>query len=440
MQDLLKQRIFLSLSFIILVLGFSCNLWHVSPDSKFGRFDEYSESLALGRMNRSASDGIFSYGALPGVNYEKDKYPENSDFLFLTYSLQEDYYKSGTVTDSFDVYMTQTGGHLTFFSIINKILPFSHSINFHIIHTINAILSALCFVLILGWAYRNFGLIPSSVMLLLIALSPWLTYYGYSLWWGLWCIYIPFVTTLLVLERNHKKRIPPAKIIFYIALSVFIKCVLNGFEIITTSMVALVCPIVYYFFLEKKRLIDFIYFSAKVTVFSAVAAFAEMLLLITQIRAVKGSFGTGIEHIVHSYLRRTTITDDSSFIYYASPVNLLHKYLKGNAFEWGFLPQGSKPFWFIGFFTIMIVAAGWIFWAGRKLSQPFRRRNLALLLTFIFSALAPLSWLIIFRQHSANHFHLDYIVWYVPFALFGFLVIGESISLIIKAIYRRVDK
>lgn len=431
MKDLSKQRIFLLVSFVILALGFSCNFWHVSPEDKFRHFDDYSESLSLGRIHRASHDGLFSHGALPGVNYESNKYPENSDYLFEAYSLQEGYYVNDSIPDSYFLYMTQTGGHLTFFSIVHKILPFDNRVNFHIIHTVNAILSALCFVLILGWAYRNFGLIASSVMLLLITLSPWLTYYGYSLWWGLWCIYVPFVATLLVLERNHKKKMKPGIIIFYIALSVFIKCMLNGFEVITTSLVALVCPIVYYFFLEKRRFMDFVFFSAKVTLFSALAAVLEMLLLITQIRAVKGSFAAGVNHIISSYQKRTAITDDSAYVYFASPFNLLRKYFKGNAFEWGFLSEGAKPFWFIGLFAVMGLAGTLVYWLGKKLSEPLRRRNLALLLTFTFSILAPLSWLIIFRQHSANHFHLDYIVWYVPFALFGFLIIGECISLLL---------
>lgn len=244
-------------------------------------------------------------------------------------------------------------------------------------------------------------------------------------------MYIPFIVTLLVLERNHKQKMKPAKIIFYIALSVFLKCVLNGFEIITTSLAALVCPIVYYFFLEKRKFIDFVFFTAKVTIFSALAGILEMLLLITQIRAVKGSFASGINHIILSYQRRTEITDDSLFAYYSSPLRLLTKYLKGNAFELGFLPEGTRPFWFVSLFSIMALGGALVYWLGSKLSEALRRRNMALLLTFVFSILAPLSWLLIFRQHSANHFHLDYIVWYVPFAIFGFLVIGEGVSLIL---------
>lgn len=423
------QSKFLVVSFLILVLGFSCNFWHVSPVDKFKHFDDFSESLSMGRVSRSATDGVFSYGALPGVNYNAKDYPEDSDYLFLTFSLQEDYYRNNNIPDSFSVYFSQTGGHLTFFSIVNLLLPFDNDTNFHILHTINAILSALCFVLILGWAYRNFGLVSATVMLFFIMLSPWLTYYGYSLWWGLWCMYVPFVATLLILERNHKKPMKTSLVIFYIALSVFVKCVLNGFEIITTSMVALVCPIVYYYFLEKKKFLDFVLFSAKVTVSSVIAIFIEMLLLITQVRAVKGTYMAGIDHIIKSYKIRTEI-GDGGLSYYDSYPNLLRRYFKGNAFEWGFLSENSKPFFFGFLFAIMFLAGAGVYLMSRAIDELQKRRNLSLLLTFMFSILAPLSWLIIFKQHSANHFHLDYIVWYVPFALFGFLVIGEFVSLL----------
>ena len=40
------------------------------------------------------------------------------------------------------------------------------------------------------------------------------------------------------------------------------------------------------------------------------------------------------------------------------------------------------------------------------------------------SIAAPLSWLVILRQHAHIHTHIDFMIWYYPFLLFVFLIIG----------------
>jgi hypothetical protein len=41
-----------------------------------------------------------------------------------------------------------------------------------------------------------------------------------------------------------------------------------------------------------------------------------------------------------------------------------------------------------------------------------------------YSILAPLSWLVVFRQHATEHFALDQIVWVMPFVLYGAALVG----------------
>lgn len=431
-KDIISARLFLAISFIILVLGFSCNFWRVSRADQFKHFDDYSESLSTGRMARSAADGVFSYGALPGVNYDTTQYgADTTDILFMTYADQERIFVENDIPDGFDLYMSQSGGQLFMFSVINNALPFDHSINFHIIHTLNAILSAICFTLFLGWAYRNFGWLSALITLLLITLSPWITMYGYSLWWAVWTMYIPFVVSLLVLERNEHIPMKTAKVILYLSLGVFAKCVFDGFEFITTSLVAMIAPVVYYSFLKKEKLTSFIFFSAKVTLASIFAVLLQMIMLVLQICSVKGTLRAGVEHIVHSYERRTQMGIEVASSDY-NYLNLFKKYIKGNAFELGFLPETTFRFYFVYLFAFIGGAALVVYCLAKGLNDVCRRKNIALLLTTVFSVLAPLSWLIIFKQHSANHPHLDYIVWYLPFLLYGFLVIGQSVTLLLS--------
>ncbi|WP_194202391.1 hypothetical protein [Dysgonomonas sp. GY617] len=426
-----KQRIFLILSFLVLFLGFYSNFWQAARSEAFGWFDEYSECLAIGRIARSETEGVFSDGGLPGVNYDAAVVPPNADIWFEVYLEQRPDYLTDNIPASYDVYKSQTGGQLIFFSIVQKILPFDNSVKFQILHCINAILSALCFTLFLGWVFRNFGTISAIIALLLVAMSSWITLFGHSLWWSLWAAYIPFVTMLLVLEYSNKvKRVSSKKILLYLFLSVFAKCVFNGYEFISTALVSAVCPIIFYSFLEGQKLKPFLLFFAKASITAVVAVALQIMMLIVQIRSVTGSFSVAINYIITSYTRRSFSADDA-FAHY--PYSLIFKrYLKGNAFNSDFLSQYSIVIYFAYLILAVVVLGGVVYYLSRGLDEARKRLNITLLVTAAVSSVAPLSWFIVFKQHSANHFHLDYIVWYMPFLLLGFIIIGEGISLMLN--------
>ncbi|WP_146212673.1 hypothetical protein [Dysgonomonas alginatilytica] len=426
-----KQRLFLIISFLVLFLGFYSNLWNAARTEAFGWFDEFSECLAIGKIARSEKEGILSHGGLPGVNYDATKVPANSDIWFEVYLEQRPDYLSGNIPDSYDVYKSQTGGQLIFFSIVQKVLPFDNSIRLQIFHFINAILSALCFTLFVGWVFRNFGSISAVLVLFLVTMSSWITLFGHSLWWSLWGSYIPFITMLLVLEYSNKvKKLTSNRILLYLFLSVFAKCVFNGYEFISTALVAAMCPVIFYAFLERQKLKSFISFFIKASVTCIVAVVLQIMMLIVQIKSVTGSFAVAIDYIITSYTRRSFSADDK-FAHYAYSF-IFKRYLKGNAFNSDFLSQYSIVIYFAYVIMAVVIMAAVVYYLSRGLDEVRKRLNITLLVTVAVSSVAPLSWFVIFKQHSANHFHLDYIVWYMPFLLLGFIVIGEGISLILN--------
>lgn len=426
-----KQRIFLILSFLVLFLGFYSNFWQAARSEAFGWFDEYSECLAIGRIARSETEGVFSDGGLPGVNYDAAVVPPNADIWFEVYLEQRPDYLTDNIPASYDVYKSQTGGQLIFFSIVQKILPFDNYIRLQIFYCINAILSTLCFTLFLGWVFRNFGVVSATLTLLLVAMSSWITLFGHSLWWSLWAAYIPFVTMLLVLEYSNKvKRLSSKKVLLYLFLSVFAKCIFNGYEFISTILVSAMCPIIFYAFLERQKLKSFFLFFVKASVTAVVAVVFQMIVLITQIKFVMGSFSAGIEYILSSYTRRTFEANNK--LGYSPSSFIIKRYLKGNAFNSDLLSQYSIVIYFAYLILAVVILGGVVYYLSRGLDEARKRLNITLLVTAAVSSVAPLSWFIVFKQHSANHFHLDYIVWYMPFLLLGFIIIGEGISLILN--------
>lgn len=435
-----RQIFLLLLSLLLLTLNFYGNSFGIGNNDLISHFDTYSEALVIGKLASSEKNGVFAHSGLTGVNFDKSIVSPEVDVLTDVYTDQLDYYLGKKEMPSeYFTYRSQTGGQAILFSMINNLLPFDKDVNLNILRFVNAFLVALSFVIFIGWVYRNFGMLSSIIVLVLIALSTWLIMFSHNLWWALWSFYIPFLTMLLLLERNYKgeQKISLFKIGLFVFIAVFIKCIFTGFEFISTTLIALMCPVVFYSFMEEKKFSEFILSSIKLGFVAIAAVIAEMMVLLIQFRFYLGSYMAGFEHIISAFNRRT-IDENSEYSHY-SYLYIIKKYLNGNTFEWGFISQPSSPFYFAYTIIAIVVLGGIVYYLSRNLNKYYKRLCWALLLTTAVSSLAPISWFVVFKQHSGNHFHLDYIVWYMPFFLFGFVIIGEGVSLMLNkiGIYQR---
>lgn len=432
-----KSPLLFIVCLVVLFLSFSVNLFKLVGEDNFHNFDLFSESLVYGKIARSQQDGVFVYGGFTGNNYQLPVDSLNTVFDFayprqLGYLLGEEPTPAG-----YQTYTSQSGGQAIMYSFFYKLSPLSERTNFRLIKLINAFLVALMFSLFLAWVYRSFGLITASTTLLLITVSPWLVFFGHSLWWSLWSFYLPFVVMLLALENKHSNSdcYPDKKILGMLFCAVFVKCFFTGFEFITSTLLASICPVVYYFILDKKSFWSFIRFSFKAGVVCVLAVFSEMLILIVQFKYYMGSFAAGLQHILYSYSKRTTLDPDDPDLSKVSLAKVLNTYLDGNILDattW--LPHKTTvPF--VALQVLMLIAGVLVFWVSKKKNKLAFDNELiyktrALLGASAFSVLAPFSWFVIFKQHATGHPHLDYIVWYMPFLLFGFMVIGYLAALL----------
>ena len=435
-----RQIFLLFFSLLFLTLNFYGNSFGIGNNYLIRHFDTYSEALVIGKLACSEKNGLLVHSGLTGVNFDKSIVSPEADVLAAAYTDQLNYYLGKKEMPSeYFTYRSQTGGQAILFSMINNLLPFDKDVNLNILRFVNAFLVALSFVIFIGWVYRNFGMLSSIIVLVLIALSTWLIMFSHNLWWALWSFYIPFLTMLLLLERNYKgeRKISFFKIGLFAFIAVFIKCIFTGFEFISTTLIALMCPVVFYSFMEKKKFSEFILSSIKLGFVAIAAVIAEMMVVLIQFRFYLGDYMSGIEHVISAFTRRTT--DENSEYSHYSYLYIIKKYLKGNTFEWGFISQSSSSFYFAYTIIIIGVLGGIVYYLSRNLNEYYKRLCWALLLTTVVSSLAPISWFVVFKQHSGNHFHLDYIVWYMPFFLFGFVIIGEGISLMLNkiGIYQR---
>ena len=428
-----------AISIGLLSFGFLFNLWHVAEQEWFNTHQRDTESLIIGRMVKSRQDGIFSVGGLTGAgvttSIQQDWIAENQiDNQYVTYL------NRGTF-DTFSPYMSQPGGQGIIFSLLDRLLPFSPQIKLWTFYVLTALLSAIALTAIVGWFYDEFDGWVAVFVLCSAVLSQWLTVFGKNLWWSLWAFYLPMIVVMYCFKRS---RVPANhRFITFgilIAIAVFIKCFINGFEYITTTLLMMVTPCVYYAVLDKWSRHYCVKWTLAVGLGSGVAIFLSLVLLCVQIGAVKGGFMDGVTHVIWSFGKRTYgAAQDYPAVYAASleagTIGVVLTYMNGIFFDLNNYFSVTHPFVsnfllkirYIYLIVLFIAMSVLLFLRSQKMIAAQRQQHIALICTAWFSILAPLSWYVIFKAHSYIHTHMSFLLWQMPFTFFGFAVFGAAV-------------
>ena len=426
-------------SILFLFFGFYNNLWRVAEQQWFKKHQLGTESLIIGRMVKSRQDGIFSAGGLTGSGTQKKAQGDwiNSDWIVEQYAA---YQNTGSFPNYW-IYKSQPGGQGIIFSLLDRLIPLSPKIKLWLFYVLTALLSAIALTYIISWFYEEFGLFASIFVLGSAVLSYWLTGFGKNLWWCLWAFYLPMIAVLSFLKRRsvvENRQFIKLGIVIFIAVS--IKCFINGYEYITTTLVMMMTPCIYYAVLDKWNRQQCLKGSLAAVIGSGAAIFLSLIMLCFQIGAVKDGFMDGVAHVIYSFGRRTYGDAEAFPKKYAASLkagtmDVLITYLYGvfldlnnyltikNAFVSNLLLK-IRYYYLIVLFAVM---SALLFWRSNKAMLPERRHFTALILTTWFSILAPLSWFVIFKAHSHVHTHMSFLLWQMPFTFFGFAVFGSAV-------------
>jgi len=425
---------------LLLFFGFLFNLWHVAEQQWFTNHQRDTESLVIGRMVKSHQDGIFSAGGLNGAGTATNIQQEwiTSNQIDNQYAA---YLNSGSF-DTFSTYMSQPGGQGMIFSLFDGLMPLSPKIKLGCFYVLTALLSAIALTSIIGWFSEELGGWVAIFVIVSVRLSQWLTVFGKNLWWCLWAFYLPMIMGLYFL-KHHRETLNRQHIRFgvLIAIAVFIKCFINGFEYITTTLVMMLVPFVYYAILNKWSGRQCVKWTLVAGIGSGVAIFLTLIILCFQIGAAKDGFMDGVAHIIWSFGKRTYANAEDYPPVYAASLNastlsVVMTYMNGiffdlnnylsikNAFVSNFLLKIRY-----GYLIVLFIAmSALLFWRSHKVMPTERKRHfIALIWATWFSILAPLSWFIIFKAHSYIHTHMSFLLWQMPFTLFGFAVFGAAV-------------
>ncbi|MCJ7831076.1 MAG: hypothetical protein MUP86_00915, partial [Dehalococcoidia bacterium] len=217
------------------------------------------------------------------------------------------------------------------------------------------------------------------------------------------------------------------------------------------TLVMMVVPLVYYAVLDRwgmRRLGAGLLIAV---VSSILAVVVSASILCVQIASVQGSLWDGVYHILYS-LGTRTYADASDFpaeytvSLEASVIDVILPYLKGLFINLNNYVHASSPIVsrfllrirYAYLIAVFLAASGLVWRQAKALSSAQQRSSMALVAATWFSILAPLSWFVIFKAHSSIHTHMNFIVWQMPFTLFGFAVLGLLARGIARDLIRRV--
>jgi hypothetical protein len=213
------------------------------------------------------------------------------------------------------------------------------------------------------------------------------------------------------------------------------KVFLNGFEFISATVLMTMTPIVYYAVKKEWRFVDFInrLFAVGGGIFLSILTFFVILSL--QYVLAGNTFSDGMDHIYHSFIKRTHNAEYGESISQYKLVYEVTRFYILNSPALEFVNMGIELRIGVKFFLLLsaILSAIWIFlFRGRKYMTG-RRIISALIAALWFSVLAPLSWFIIFTQHSLIHTTQDPFVWFMPCMFYCVGLMGITAEIVLAS-------
>jgi len=454
-----KYILLFSVFIIVATLNFRYNIVNGSRQDWFDGFQYDSESLVVGRLAKSQSEGLFSHaGFLGWVNPVKGQKPLFGEGFDCTiprgeylnkYEYQYYLYKEKRIYNGFEGYYSQAAGQAALYTGICKVFSLSGYAAIDLLYWFNSFMMALTLAIILIWVKKKWSFATILVCILGILFSQWITVFARNLYWVLWVYYLPFITNLIFLNKSEKMKLSEKKIlwgIFFIIFgTVFVKCLLTGFEYITTTLVMVIVPFIFYAIYGNQNWKLIIRRLSIASVGSLMAVLITIILLAYQLSFVKGSFTEGVNYILYSFGKRTHGNPANFDVLYINSLqsntfDVFLLYWKGQLFDLShwfshtWLQKISRINFGTAIIFFLVLSFIVIFSKQMKHDRLFYKRQFALVVTLWFSILAPLSWFIVFKAHSYEHTHMNHIVWHMPFVILGYILTGSVIWFYLKSI------
>ena len=395
--------------------------------------------MLIGRLVETRQNGLLSYSGLLGIG-DGDSWLDVREALVQH---QMDVYLNGGDFQKYASYDTEPAFFGSAYGLIDELTGFTPSQNLKLFHVLTSVLTAAAFSIFIVWVDLEFNIFAAVLTLFFVMTSEWLALFAGSIYWNLWAYYLPFLGVLFYFRRvSQNQKYSTQKIFLLVYITVLITGLVRGFLFETTTLIMLTVPLFYYAVKDAWGWTTFIKRMLTVSVSALAGTFTAFGVLVLQIAFVEGSLGSAWAHIQDSLLKRSFANPDQfsgvmAESLKANWLDVLQIYFQGRALNLNGVLHTKINGFEISYGSIILffaVCTALFFIKEFLVERSFTKNKTALGLIFCTwaSILAPLSWLVLFKAHSFIHTHTNFILWQMPFVLFGFCLCGFVLSTLIQ--------
>lgn len=450
--DMQRHRVFFGLATLVLFLSFAFNFFGAVSTAAFVQNFKDSEALVVNQIrceSRYFSSQMLELKDLSKGNTQPTCEPAALKPYSSQFGLQARVYAYG-------------------YRVLDKVSGIPVNAYVVTVQLLTALASALCLGLVALWVRSQFGRGVAGVVVVLLALSPMLVGFGRNLYWALPLMILPFIAALYYYRPVAKLKY---QVYFWLVIGLLLYIrYLCGYEYLTTLTIMVAAAIGYHLALSRASRKVYVQQFAIVLAVSVMGFALALTTHIVSLTAYAGSASNAASIIKKRALERTTHSDQ----YLAYPImglrsnlpdqySILNSYLDfdGHAehpsqlwaslaslLNYAFMPVYVMPVLIAqplaGYAQSVLVFAAilaWLYVGRRKWVVKAQLHQVeGLFVGTAIGIIGFLSWLVLARSHSLVHAHINGILLYLPFALFGYCIIGLYVVSVAAKLHKRYRK
>lgn len=416
----LRKKILFFIVWGVLFFPFYNNLFKtVDSPNFFNTFQDGNQSLVIARMAIADQKGLFYKALFLGRCFPVAEKCNGNDTPCAKAYQKEILFKKLPI-DYYSIYKSHPGFHALFYSSIYKLLgeSISPEKKLDIIYLIIALINSFIIALLIIMIFYQYGVFVVSFITIFSILNLWLVCFGNELMMFIGILLIPLLLLWSLYSHSAINNIPSWKKILVVAIGIIIKVMFTGFEFISCSLFMVSIPILYFALENKWRFKVFMKEAIWISLGIFIGMSLMFLLIAIQIKiAEDSSISDGFNYLMERFVLRTT-GENTIPPEQLKLRTILNQYFNTYAIRqrWIGVEISFKSLvlcHIISSFMLLIF-------------KQFKNITITSWLAFLVS----ISWLVLFRQHSAVHTHINPIIWYLPYMFFAYAIIALSIQVL----------
>lgn len=386
-KAILKKTIFFILIlflFFLLAINYYNNAFKIVDSSWFKTWQSDSEELVTSSVTNALTSGFwYNYGLL-------------------------------------GEYTNQIGLQGMLFQLVGTWLNWSR-VHIGILHVGNVLILCVLLFVYLEWVRREFNFFTALLVYFTLFYNNWLIVSARNLYWVIYTFILPFICLLALLHLEEKKRIQlSCKSLFcVIFITIFIKCAC-GFEMISTVMISMEIPIIYYAYKNEWSKKQFVRRFGMAGIAAISAFICAVIINLIQQTFYFNSFIKAIEQFLYTVSKRTglfniKVAEINQRSLEVSKWSILETYMSDGKPIIGNMHMDELCLLFLIATVLCFIAQKYSLTIDKN-----RRKLLSLSLALWVSYLGPISWYILASGHSSIHTTINYMLWSLPYLIIGF--------------------